>query len=45
MDSSCEEKHVHKKLEPICKKSIFKKLLYKLTKNVHLVLQENFGKK
>ena len=27
----CEEIYVHKKLEPICKKSIFKKLLYKLT--------------
>ena len=27
----CEEIYVYKKLEPICKQSIFKKLLYKLT--------------
>ena len=27
----CEEIYVRKKLEPICKKSMFKKLLYKLT--------------
>ena len=26
----CEEIYVHKKSEPTCKKSIFKKLLYKL---------------
>ena len=31
IDFICEEIYVHKKLEPICKKSIFKKLLYKLT--------------
>ena len=31
VDFICEEINVHKKLEPICKKSIFKKLLYKLT--------------
>ena len=31
IDFICEEVYVHKKLEPICKKSIFKKLLYKLT--------------
>ena len=28
----CEEMYVHKKLEPIYKKSIFTKLLYKLTR-------------
>ena len=27
----CEEIYVYKKSEPICKQSIFKKLLYKLT--------------
>ena len=27
-----EEIYIHKKVEPICKKSIFKKLLYKLTR-------------
>ena len=31
IDFICEEIYVHKKLEPICKQSIFKKLLYKLT--------------
>ena len=31
VDFICEEIYVHKKLEPICKKSIFKKLVYKLT--------------
>ena len=31
IDFICEEIYVNKKLEPICKKSIFKKLLYKLT--------------
>ena len=31
IDFICEEIYVHKKLEPICKKSIFKKPLYKLT--------------
>ena len=31
IDFICEEIYVHKKLEPICNKSIFKKLLYKLT--------------
>ena len=31
IDFICEEIYVHKKLEPICRKSIFKKLLYKLT--------------
>ena len=31
IDFICEEIYVHKKLEPICKKFIFKKLLYKLT--------------
>ena len=30
-DFICEELYVHKKLEPICKQSSFKKLLYKLT--------------
>ena len=30
-DFICEELYVHKKLEPICKQSIFKKLLYKPT--------------
>ena len=30
-DFICEEIYVNKKLEPICKKSILKKLLYKLT--------------
>lgn len=30
--SICEEIYIHKKVEPICKKSIFKKLLYKLTR-------------
>ena len=30
IDFICEEIYVHKKLEPICKKSIFKKPLYKL---------------
>ena len=33
IDFSCEEIYVQKKLEPICKKSIFKKLLYKLIFN------------
>ena len=31
IDFICEEIYVHKKLESICKKSTFKKLLYKLT--------------
>ena len=31
IDFICEKIYVHKKLQPICKKSIFKKLLYKLT--------------
>ena len=31
IDFICEEIYVHKKLEPMCNKSIFKKLLYKLT--------------
>ena len=31
IDFICEEIYVHKKLEPTCKKSIFKKPLYKLT--------------
>ena len=31
IDFVCEEIYVHKKLKPICKQSIFKKLLYKLT--------------
>ena len=31
LDFICEELYVHKKLEPICKQSSFKKLLYKLT--------------
>ena len=31
IDFICEEIYVHKKLKPICKKSMFKKLLYKLT--------------
>ena len=31
IDFICEEIYVHKKLEPIYKESIFKKLLYKLT--------------
>ena len=31
IDFICEEIYVQKKLEPICKQSIFKKLLYKLT--------------
>ena len=30
-DFNCKEIYVHKKLEPICKMSIFKKLLYKMT--------------
>ena len=30
IDFICEEIYVHKKLEPICRKTIFKKLLYKL---------------
>ena len=30
-DFICEEIYIHKKLEPICKKSIFNKLLHKLT--------------
>ena len=32
IDFICEEIYVHKKLEPICKNSIFKKLLHKLAK-------------
>ena len=31
IDFICEEIYVHKKLEPTCKQSIFKKLLYKFT--------------
>ena len=31
VDFTCEGICVHKKLETVCKKSIFKKLLYKLT--------------
>ena len=31
IDFICEEIYAHKKLQPICKISIFKKLLYKLT--------------
>ena len=31
IDFICEEIYVHKKLEAICKKSLFKKLFYKLT--------------
>ena len=45
IDFICEEMYVHKKLEQICKKSILKKLLTNSHRNVHLVLQENFGNK
>ena len=31
LDFICDEIYNHKKLKPICKQSIFKKLLYKLT--------------
>ena len=37
-----EEINVHKKLKPICKTSIFKKLLCKHTTKCTVVLQENF---
>ena len=46
IDFICEEIYVHKKLQPNCKKNLYSRNFFTNSqRNVHLVLQENFGNK
>ena len=45
IDFVCDEIHIHKKLQPICKGSIFKKLLLKLTTECTFSINNNFVNK
>ena len=43
-DFICDEIYIHKKLQPICKQSIFKKLLLKLTTECTFSINEQLCK-
>ena len=44
IDFICDEIYVHKKLQPICRRSIFKKLLLKLTTKCTFSINEQLCK-
>ena len=44
IDFICDEIYIHKKLQPICKRSIFKKLLLKLTTECKFSVNEQLFK-